>query len=79
MLWFAAAWGLLIGESWVRVGIVLVLAAYVWGLINHTSVTEALANINFGDQSSKLIALIAVVLLYVPASRQWFAQKNAKT
>lgn len=78
MLWFAAAWGILIGESWIRVGIVLVLVAYVWGLINYTSVTEALANINFGDQTSKLIALVAVVLLYIPTNRRWFMQKNAK-
>ena len=77
LLWFGAAWGLLIGEGWIRVGIVCLIVAYLWGLINQPSLAEGLAKVNLADQLSKFIACIAVVLLYVPKSHQWFKEEAA--
>lgn len=77
LLWFGAAWGLLLGEGWIRVGIICLLAAYVWGLLNQPSLAEGLAKVNIADQLSKFIALAAVILLYVPKSHQWFKAEAA--
>lgn len=75
MLWFSAAWGLLLGEGWIRVGIACLLIAFVWGIVNQPSMTEAFTKLNFADVMSKLVALIAVSLLYLPTSHRWFKSR----
>ncbi len=77
MLWFSAAWGLLLGEGWIRVGIACLLIAFVWGIVNQPSMTEAFTKLNFADVASKLVALIAVSLLYLPTSHRWFKSRAA--
>lgn len=77
MLWFSAAWGLLLGEGWIRIGIACLLVAFVWGIVNQPSMTEAFTKLNFADVASKLVALIAVILLYFPASHDWFKSRAA--
>lgn len=72
LLWLGAAWGLLLGEGWIRVGIVLLLVAFVWGLHNQPSILIGLSKINAADILSKLVALVAVVLFYFPKSREFF-------
>ena len=72
LLWFGAAWGLLLGEGWIRIGLVALLIAFVWGLHNQPSFLAGLANINAADILSKLVALVAVVLFYLPTSREFF-------
>ena len=72
LLWAAAGWGLLTGEGWVRVALIIVVVAYAWGLVNQPSLSEGIAKINFADHLSKFIALAAIVLAYVPASHTWF-------
>ncbi len=77
MLWFSAAWGLLVGEGWIRIGIACLLVAFIWGIVNQPSINEAIAKLNFADILSKLVALVAVVLLYLPASHRWFNSRRA--
>ena len=77
MLWFSAAWGLLVGEGWIRIGIACLLIAFIWGIVNQPSINEAIAKLNFADILSKLVALVAVVLLYLPASHRWFNSRRA--
>lgn len=77
MLWFSAAWGLLLGEGWIRIGIACLLIAFVWGIVNQPSIGEALAKLNFADVASKLVALVAVSLLYLPTSHRWFKSRAA--
>ena len=75
MLWFSAAWGLLLGEGWIRIGIACLLIAFVWGIVNQPSMIEAFTKLNFADVASKLVALIAVSLLYFPTSHRWFKSR----
>ena len=77
LLWFSAAWGLLLGEGWIRIGIACLLIAFVWGIFNQSSISEALTKLNFADVASKLVALIAVALLYLPACHHWFKSQAA--
>lgn len=72
MLWLGAAWGIVSGESWIRVGIVAVLCIYVLGLMNQPSLIEGFSKINPSDHLSKLLALVAVVLFYEKSTRHWF-------
>lgn len=76
MLWFSAAWGLLLGEGWIRIGIACLLIAFVWGIVNQPSIGEALVKLNFADVLSKLVALTAVLLLYLPTSHRWFKART---
>ena len=76
VLWISAAWGLRAGEGWIRAGVVCLLIAYVWGLINQPSILEGLAKINLADQLSKLLALVAVILLYLPGANRWFKSRR---
>lgn len=77
MLWFSAAWGLLLGEGWIRIGITCLLIAFVWGIVNQPSFDEALAKLNIAEVVSKLIALVAVFLMYLPTSHRWFKSRAA--
>ena len=76
MLWFSAAWGLLLGEGWIRIGIACLLIAFVWGIVNQPSIGEALAKLNFAEILSKLVALVAVLLLYLPSPHRWFKSRT---
>lgn len=78
LLWFAAGWGFLTGEGWVRVGLLIVVIAYVWGLVNQPSLLEGIAKINLADHVSKFTALAAVVLAYLPVSHRWFSAARAE-
>ena len=77
MLWFSAAWGLILGEGWIRIGIACLIVAFVWGIVNQPSIDEALAKLNFAEVLSKLVALVAVLLLYLPTSHRWFKSRAA--
>ena len=75
MLWFSAAWGLILGEGWIRIGIACLLIAFVWGIVNQPSFDEALSKLNIAEVLSKLVALVAVLLLYLPTSHRWFKSR----
>ena len=77
LLWFSAAWGLVLGEGWIRIGIVCLLLAFVWGIVNQPSIATAFVKLNFAEILSKLVALVAVVLLYFPATHRWFKDRTA--
>lgn len=75
MLWFSAAWGLLLGEGWIRIGIACLLVAFVWGIVNQPSMIEAFTKLNFAEVASKFVALIAVSLMYLPTCHHWFKSR----
>ena len=75
MLWFSAAWGLLLGEGWIRIGIACLLVAFVWGIVNQPSMIEAFTKLNFAEVASKFVALIAVSLMYLPTCHLWFKSR----
>lgn len=76
LLWMGAAWGLLLGEGWIRIGIAALLLTFIWGLSNQPNFVEGLAKINAADILSKLVALASVVLLYLPKSRAFFKERR---
>lgn len=75
MLWFSAAWGLILGEGWIRIGIACLLIAFIWGIVNQPSISEAFTKLNFADVASKFVALVAVLLLYLPTCHRWFKSR----
>lgn len=71
-VWLGAAWGTYLGESWIRVGIVAIVVAFIWGLINQPTIQDGLAAVSYAELISKITAVICAVLLYLPQTNAWF-------
>ena len=78
LLWLGVAWGIYLGEGWIRVGLAAIVIAFAWGLINQPSILEGLGNSTFAEVLSKLTALIAVVLLYLPPANLYFRESKER-
>lgn len=73
VLWTFLAWSAYAGGGWVRTAIVAIFVVSAWGWINAPSLTDALTRMSKGDVLAKALALVALAILLMPASRRWFA------
>ena len=78
LLWGSAAISLYVGIGWVRHGILAVLLVSVVGLLNTTNTFDGWTALNLADQVTRLVALGAVVALYLPNSRHWFSRMRER-
>ena len=74
LLWMWLAYSAFSGLGWVRVAILIVVAAFVWGLVNAASFTQALMGSSIGDLASKGTAMVALVVLCTPDANRWFSE-----
>ncbi len=73
MLWGYFGWAAYRGGGWVRVAIVAVFGVSIWGAINGPSLAGMLTPMPPGELLAKGFALIALVLLCLPAAHAFFA------
>ena len=73
LLWLWLAYSALTGLGWVRIAIALVLGAFVWGLVNASSVAAGLQAASGGELVAKATAIAALVVLSMPSSSHWFS------
>lgn len=73
VLWTFLAWSAYAGGGWVRTALVAIFVVSAWGWVNAPSLTDALAGMSKGDVLAKALALLALAILLMPASRRWFA------
>jgi hypothetical protein len=74
ILWFSVGVSVFRGYGWVRYAILAVLIVFLIEVLNTGQPLGALQQMPFGDQASKSMALVALVLLFLPQSNQWFKQ-----
>ena len=73
MLWGFLAWAAYGGGGWVRLAIAATFGISVWGAVNGPSLGGMLAAMATGELVAKALALIALVLLCLPAAHAFFA------
>jgi len=61
------------GLGWVRIAIVAIFSASVWGLINAESTSATLANLTFVDAVFSVFQITALLLLLLPTATKWFS------
>ncbi|MCY3883597.1 MAG: hypothetical protein OXG24_01640 [Gammaproteobacteria bacterium] len=74
ILWLSVGISVFRGFGWVRYATFAVLVVFLIEVINTGEPIEALQHMPLGDQASKFLALIALVLLFLPQSNQWYRQ-----
>lgn len=81
ILWLSVGISVFRGYGWVRYATFVVLVIFLVEVINTGTPMSALQHMSFGDQTSKGIALVALVLLFLPQSGRWYKQirEYAKT
>ena len=89
LLWGAIAYAIYVGHSWVRYAIAVVVVAGFVEIINAHAPGELIRTLSWDERVTKLIGVVAVVLLFYPSSHRWYkfvketrkryatAQKNA--
>lgn len=73
MLWILMAQAAFRGLGWVRIAIVAIFSASVWGLINAESTSATLANLTFVDAVFSVFQITALLLLLLPTATKWFS------
>ena len=74
ILWFSVGVSVFRGYGWVRYAILAVLIVFLVEILNTGRPFGALQQMPFGDQASKSMALVALILLFLPQSHQWYKQ-----
>lgn len=74
IMWFAVAISVYRGMSWVRYAIVAALVVFVCEILNAKEPLSMVRQMGLGDQLSKSIGLVAVVLLFLPQSHNWYRE-----
>ncbi len=77
ILWFSVAISVFRGYGWVRWAILAVLIVFLVEILNTGEPIGAMQQMPFGDQASKTMALVALILLFLPQSHQWYKQIKA--
>ena len=77
LLWGYLAVATLRGHGWVRGAIIAILMVTVWGFVNASSWTAALAATSTGALFGKTLAVAALALLFLPATTEWFRSRRA--
>ena len=76
VLWTSVAFAIYRGISWVRYGIAVLFVTYVGELLNAPVPMEMLSTMNHGHQTIRIVTLVALVLLFLPQSHQWFREMS---
>lgn len=77
ILWFSVGISVFRGYGWVRWAILAFLIVFLVEILNTGQPIGAMQQMSFGDQASKSMALVALVLLFLPQSHQWYKQIKA--
>ena len=74
-LWGCLAYATFNAWGWVRATITGIWVAYLWGLLNTGQVLVGLTTTSTADLLSKILGLIALLLLWLPAGRNWYLRQ----
>lgn len=74
ILWLSVGISVFRGFGWVRYATLAVLVIFFVEILNTGEPLAALLYMPLGDQASKSLALVAVLLLFLPQSNQWYKQ-----
>lgn len=74
-LWGCLAYATFHAWGWVRATITGIWVAYLWGLLNTGNVLEGIATTSAADLVSKVLGLIVLILLWLPAGRNWYLRQ----
>lgn len=66
------------GFGWARHGILAVFVAAAWGLVNAPSLADGMAAMTGGETVARLLALVALVSLWLPAASRWFSEAGER-
>ena len=76
-IFFIALWGCLAYATfnawgWVKATITGIWVAYLWGLLNGGNILDGVATTTPADLLTKILGLVALVLLWLPTTRTWY-------
>ena len=71
-LWGAIAYAIYRGHSWVRYAIAVVVVAGFVEIINAYAPGQLIQALSWDEKVTKLIGIVAVVLLFLPSSHRWY-------
>ena len=74
ILWTSIAIAIYRGISWVRYATVILLLTFVGEVLNAKMPYELIANMNLAEQATKILSVIAIILVFVPQSHRWFRE-----
>ena len=74
ILWFSVGISLFRGMGWVRYAILAFLIVFLVEILNTGEPLSAMQQMPLCDQASKSMALVALILLFLPPSSQWYKQ-----
>ena len=78
VLWAYLGYTTFSGQGWARHAILAVLVAKCWGLLNAPSLAAGAAAFTGTEATAELLALAALVALWLPASRRWFSSQATR-
>lgn len=74
VLWAYLSYTAFSGQGWARHAILAVFVAKLWGMFNAPSLAAGVATLTGTEATAEALVLAALVVLWLPAARRWFAE-----